>query len=73
MVKWGDAFIKTHDFKEEDAINTEPCWRYTTGFFIAENKHGVVLSTDEYQEKDDGVAAEMFIPWGMIEEWWEYT
>jgi hypothetical protein len=66
VVKWGDAFIDTDDFKVEDADTTEPVWRYTTGFLIAKNQHGYVLATDLYEKKSDGAAARMFIPHGMV-------
>ena len=65
-ILWGDAFIETDDFKPEDAKNTEPCYRRTVGYLIARNKHGYVLSTDRYEKQEDGVAAKMFIPKGMV-------
>jgi hypothetical protein len=66
VVKWGDAFIDTDDFKTKDAEATEPVWRYTVGFLIAKNQHGYVLATDLYEKKSDGAAARMFIPHGMV-------
>ena len=71
LVRWGDAFIETDDFTAKDAKKTQPCWRYTAGFFIARNQHGLILATDIYEKKSDGVAAKMFIPWGMVDKWWE--
>ena len=73
VVKWGDAFIDTDDFNPEKAKETEPVWRFTAGYFIAKNQHGLVLATDLYAKKEDGAAAKMFIPWGMVNDWWEYT
>jgi len=72
VVKWGDAFIETDDFDLKDAKKTTPVWRYTAGFFIVKNQHGIVLATDVYDKKKDGVSAKMFIPWGMVDDWWEY-
>jgi len=72
VVKWGDAFIETDDFKQRDADKTKPVYRWTTGFLIADNKHGLVLATDYYEKKKDGFAAKMFIPHGMVIEYWEY-
>ena len=72
VVKWGDAFIDCADFELKDAKKTEPVWRYTAGFFIAKNQHGIILATDMYDKKGDGAAAKMFIPWGMEEDRWEY-
>jgi hypothetical protein len=68
IVHWGDAFIDTDDFTEKDARKTEPVWRKTIGFLVAKNQYGVVLATDEYDRKKDGVNAKMFIPHGMIKE-----
>ena len=73
VVRWGDAFIDTDDFDLEKAKDTHPVWRYTVGFFIAKNQHGIVLATDLYDKKEDGAAAKMFIPWGMVDEWWDYV
>ena len=66
VIKWGDAFIETDDFKPEKAGDTEPVWRYSTGFLIAKNQHGYILATDLYEKKRDGAAAKMFIPHGMV-------
>ncbi len=69
IVKWGDAFIDNDDFKIKDAGTTVPVGRYTSGFYITENQHGIVLSTDVYVEGDEA-ASKMFVPWGMIDDWW---
>lgn len=66
IVTWGDAFIDTDDFDPKDAHKTQPVYRSTVGFLIAKNQHGYVLSTDVYKKKEDGVAAKMFIPHGMV-------
>ena len=71
VVQWGDAFIDTDDFDPKKATDTHPVYRKTVGFYIAKNQHGIVLATDLYAKKEDGAAAKMFIPWGMIDEWWE--
>lgn len=68
IIWWGDAFIDTDDFSEKDAKKTKPVGRKTVGFLIAKNQHGYVLATDEYDKKDNGVAAKMFIPIGMVKE-----
>ena len=72
VVKWGDAFIDTNDFDAKDAEKTQPVTRFTAGFFIAKNQHGIVLATD-YYEKGNEFSAKMFIPWGMVDDWWELT
>lgn len=68
VIEWGDAFIDTDDFDEKDAKKTKPVMRKTIGFLVAENQHGFVLATDEYNKRKDGVAAKMFIPHGMVKE-----
>lgn len=71
VVDWDDAFIETDDFTEKDGIKTLPVRRYTVGWFVCETDKGVVLATDYYEKKKDGYAARMFIPWGMINEWYD--
>jgi len=71
VVEWGDAFIDTDDFDIKDAKETTPVYRTTVGFYIAKNQHGIILATDVYAKKEDGVAAKMFIPWGMVNKWEE--
>jgi len=66
VVSWGDAFIDTDDFNPEDAKKTTPVYRKTVGYLIAKNVHGYVLATDVYDKAEDGVAAKMFIPKGMV-------
>ena len=68
VVKWVDAFIDTDDMFIKDARKLKPVKRYTVGFLVAENKHGVVLSTDYYhaKKKPKEIAAPMFIPWGIV-------
>ena len=66
VVDWGDAFIDNADFDPKDADQTTPVYRRTVGFLIAKNQHGWVLATDEYDAEEDGVAAKMFIPHGMV-------
>lgn len=66
VVDWGDAFIDNEDFDPTEAADTQPVYRRTVGFLIAKNQHGWVLATDEYDKDEDGVAAKMFIPHGMV-------
>ena len=66
VVEWGDAFIDCEDFDPKDAKDTTPVYRKTVGFLLAKNQHGYVLCTDVYAKPEDGVAAKMFIPKGMV-------
>lgn len=69
-IEWGDAFIESDDFDQEDADKTEPCWRTTVGWLVSKNQHGYVLATDVYR-KEPEANAKMFIPHGMIESVFE--
>jgi len=65
IVKWGDAFIDTNDFKAAEADSTSYIVRNTVGFLVAKNQHGYVLCTDTFDDSDD-LSAKMFIPHGMV-------
>ena len=71
VVDWDDAYIETDDFEFKDAKKTKPVRRYTVGWFITETDDGLVLATDYYHKKKDGYAARMFIPWGMVNDWYD--
>lgn len=72
VVEWGDAFIDGDDFSSKNAKRTKPIGRKTVGFFVAKNQHGIVLATDRYDRKRDGEwAGKLFIPWGMVKEWYD--
>jgi len=67
-VRWWDAFIDTDDISLKAAKKARPIERFTVGYLIAENKHGIVLSTDYFPKKKKvkEVSALMVIPSGMI-------
>lgn len=69
---WGDAWIRTSDISVKKAQKLGPVMRTTVGFLVSENDEGLVLCTDRYEDDEDTVNAPMFIPWGWIEDWWEY-
>lgn len=71
VVDWDDAYIETDDFSEKNAKKAEPVRRYTIGWYVCSTDKGVVLATDYYDKEKDGFAAKMFIPWGMINEWYD--
>lgn len=72
LVEWGDAFIDTEDFDPKKALKAQPVVRTTVGFFIGQNANGdIILATDFYAKKKDGAAALMFIPMGMVRDWYE--
>lgn len=71
VVEWADAWIDTDDFKVSRAKKMKAVHRKTVGFFVAANEEGVILATDEYDKKKDGYAAPLFIPWGMVKNWYD--
>ena len=71
-VRWGDAFIETSDISIKKALKLKPVVRSTIGFFVGQNDDGIILCTDFYEKEKKTVNAPMFIPWGMVLEWWEY-
>ena len=70
-VRWWDASIDTCDIDISKAKKSKPVERFTVGYLVAENKHGVVLSTDYFprKKKVKEVSALLVIPWGMIDYW----
>lgn len=71
-VHWLDAWITTDDMTLKRARKLKPVKRFTVGYLIAENEHGIVLSTDFFPKKNiKQISAPMVIPWGMV-EYWEY-
>ena len=70
--KWHDAWIDTIDVPIKDAKKCKPIPRFTIGYLVAENEHGLVLSTDYFPKKKKkvkDVSALMVIPWGMLDYW----
>lgn len=70
-VDWADAWIDTQDFTRVKGEKMKPVYRSTVGFLVAETEEGIVLATDKYAKDKDGFAAPMFIPWGMVKEWYD--
>lgn len=73
MITWDDAFVTTKDFSRKEAEKTKGVRRHSVGWVVAENDEGIVLSTDYYEEEKPEFNTKMFIPWGWIEHYWEYT
>lgn len=69
-IRWDDASIETHDFKEADAAKSKAVDRWTAGYLIHENDERVVLATDWFVSKKRELSARMVIPKGMITEYW---
>ena len=69
IVEWDDAFIDTDDFSQKSGEKTLPVKRTTVGWYVCDTEDGIVLATDVYAKRNDGWAARMFIPWGMITQY----
>ena len=71
-VCWGDAWVDTDDVTVKKIAKAKPIYRRTVGYLVADNEHGLVLVTDRYDKDKKEVNTPMFIPHGMITEWWEW-
>ena len=71
LVEWGDAWVDTKDITKAEAKKLKSVKRQTIGFFAEETDEGLVLCTDLYSEDKDELNTPMFIPWGMIIDWFE--
>lgn len=72
-VVWGDAWVESHDYSIKKAQSCKPIRTRTIGYLVAENECGVTLAADVYEKDKKNVKIVNFIPWGMIEEYWELT
>ena len=72
-IVWLDAHCSTDDTSIKKAKLQQPVKTVTVGFLVAENTHGLVLATDRYTDDKESVKMTNFVPWGMIEEYWEYA
>ena len=72
-VSWLDAHVTTEEMSVKEAQKQKPVLTTTVATLIAENEHGVVLATDTYPEDPQNVKIVNFIPWGVIEEYWEFV
>tara|TARA_Y100001951_G_scaffold1501_1_gene1025 strand:+ start:267 stop:521 length:255 start_codon:yes stop_codon:yes gene_type:complete len=71
-VKWADAWVDTIDISISEAKKLKPVIRTTVGWRISENKEGIILSTDYFNDDKKHINTPMCIPWGIVLEYWEY-
>ena len=71
-VHWGDAWIDTKDFSLEDAKKLSPVRRKTIGYLIGTTTECIILATDLYDIEKDIINTPMIIPWGTVNEWYEF-
>ena len=72
-VVWGDAHVSTSDVSIKKAKTTKPIMTVTIGFLVAENDDGIVLAMDMWPKDPKSVKVHTFIPWGMVEEYYEWV
>ena len=71
-VVWLDAWTSGGDYSIKKAQKCEPIKTTTVGFLVSENMHGITVAADIYEKDKKNVKIVNFMPWGMIEEYWEY-
>lgn len=71
-VKWEDAWVDTIDISISEVKKLKPIIRTTVGWRISENKEGIILATDYFNDDKKHINTPMCIPWGIILEYWEY-
>ena len=71
-VLWGDAHVSTSDISIKKAQEVKPIMTITVGFLVAENKDGIIIAMDTWPKHPKQVKVHTFIPWGMVEEYYEY-
>ena len=71
-VKWADAWVDTIDISISEAKKLKPVIRTTVGWRISENKEGIILATDYFNDDKKHINTPMCIPWGIVLEYWEY-
>ncbi len=71
-VTWLDAHVTTSDMSVKKAQRQKPVRTITVGYLVAENEHGVILAADIYPDDPKNVKIVNFIPWGVIDEYYQY-
>ena len=71
-VHWGDAWIETKDYSLEDAKKLSPVRRKTIGYLVGTTAECIILATDLYDIEKDIINTPMIIPWGTVNEWYEF-
>ena len=72
-VVWNDAHASLEESTVSSAKKTKPILTRTVAFLMAENDHGITLATDIYPDDPKHGKMINFVPWGMVEEYWEYS
>lgn len=71
-VLWGDAHVSTNDISLKRASEVKPVMTVTVGFLVSENDDGLIIAMDRWPKHPKHVKVHTFIPWGMVEEYYEW-
>jgi len=71
-VHWLDAWVDTDEISVTQARKKKPVLTITIGQLIAENNDGLVMVVDTYPKSKNKGRVPNFIPWGIIEEYYEF-
>ena len=73
-VKWLDAWTSEKFYYDDTEYTGAPI--YSTGFICEENDEGLILSGQHFPPHlgDEPLQRRIsFIPWGMVENWWDVS
>lgn len=71
-VVWLDAWVETSTYSVKKAQKCEPVKTFTVGYLVSENEHGIAVGADGYEKDKKAYKTINFIPWGMVEEYYEF-
>lgn len=72
-VHWIDAYVSTGEISTKKAARLKPYKTITVGILVDENDEGVTVAMDMWPKHPKLYKAHTFIPWGMVEEVYEYV
>jgi hypothetical protein len=65
-VDWEDAWSSTGDYNQDDIDLHEPLICHSAGFLVRDDKSGVTLAVEIFDESDDPFRKVQHIPRGMV-------
>lgn len=65
-VVWEDAHCSTDGVTTKESENVKPVLTRTVGYLVTDNKHGLLLASDAYDDSPGEFRVMNFIPHGMI-------
>lgn len=71
VVHWTDADCSTGDISLKKASKYSGTKTITVGLPVTANDDGLVIAMDMWPKYPDRFKVSTFIPWGMVDEWYE--